>query len=158
VAIEPALLGVLFGFFTIALLRLASDGTQEHAGLQLLAPIFGVGAAGFAAYAVGLLLGPLRTLRDTYAPIFIVDGYLRTRGRDDLSQRGSRGYIAALLEDGSLACEWPAVGDTDLPFRVDAAVLEFSEFGGILSVDGRSTGALPPIANVGIRSNQPPRT
>ena len=41
--------------------------------------------------------------------------------------------------------------------RTDAAHLEFSELGGILTIDGQSTGALPQdFANIGVRSNWPP--
>ena len=158
IAVEPAILSLLFCVFTIGLLRLAGDGKEEHAGLQLLAPIFALGAAAFAVYAVYLMLAPLRALRETYGPIFIVDGYIRTRGRDDFSQRGSNGYVAVLLDDRRIACEWPAVGSGDLPMRIDAAHLEFSEFGGILKIDGQDTGVLPvDFGNIGVRSNRPPR-
>jgi hypothetical protein len=157
IAVEPAIISLLFGVFTVGLLRLAGDGNQDHAGLQLLAPIFALGAGAFAVYAICLLVAPLRALRETYAPIFVVDGYLRTRGRDDLSQRGSNGYVAVLLDDRRVVCEWPAIGEGDLPHRTDAALLEFSEYGGIHKVDGRSTGVLPEVMrNIGVRSNRPP--
>ncbi len=158
IAVEPAIISLLFAVLTLGLLHLASDGTEEHAGLQLLAPIFGLGAAAFAIYAMYLLRSPLRALRDTYGPIFVVDGYIRTRGRDDLSERGSNGYVAVLLFDQRVACEWPTVGAGDLPFRVDAALCEFTQFGGILAIDGKSTGALPQdFSNIGVGSNKPPR-
>ncbi len=158
IAVEPAIISLLFGIFTVGLLRLAGDGNEDHAGLQLLAPIFGLGAAAFAIYALLLLRAPLRALRETYQPIFVVDGYIRTRGRDDLSERGSNGYVAVLLDDLRLAYEWPAVGEGDLPLRTDAALLEFSEHGGIHSIDGRSTGVLPVgFCNIGVRSNRPPQ-
>jgi hypothetical protein len=158
IAVEPAIISLLFGVLTLGLLRMAGDGSEEHAGLQLLAPIFGLGAAAFAVYAIALLRSPLRALCDTYGPIFVVDGYLRTRGRDDFSERGSNGYVAVLLDDRRVACEWPAVGAGDLPFRLDAALLEFTEFGGIMTIDGKSTGALPQnFTNIGVGSNRPPR-
>jgi hypothetical protein len=157
IAVEPAIISLLFGVFTIGLLRLAADGNEDHAGLQLLAPIFALGAVAFAMYAVYMILAPARALRETYGPIFVVDGYLRTRGRDDFSERGSNGYIAVLLDDKRVACEWPTIGEGDLPTRTDAALLEFSEYGGIHTIDGRSTGVLPAgFSNIGVRSNKPP--
>lgn len=158
IAIEPAIISLLFGVFTVGLLRLAGDGNEDHAGLQLLAPIFALGAVAFALYAVYMLRAPIRALRETYKPIFVVDGYVRTRGRDDFSQRGSNGYVAVLLEDRRVADEWPTTGDGDLPASEAAAWLEFSEFGGIHSIDGRSTGVLPAnFRNIGVGSNRPPR-
>lgn len=157
IAIEPAAIALLFGFFTVSLLRLAADGSEEHAGLQLLAPIFGLGAAAFAVYAVFLLRAPLRALRETYQPIFIVDGFIRTRSRDDLSPRGYNGYVAVLLDDRRLACEWPTIGEGDLTANEAPALLEFSEYGGIHRIDGAPTGVLPSTwQNIGVGSNKPP--
>lgn len=157
IAIEPAIIAVLFGILTVALLRMAADGTEEHAGLQLLAPIFGLGAIAFALYAVFLLRVPLRALRETYEPIFVVDGYIRTRGRDDFSSRGHNGYIAVLLDDGRVAAEWPTMGDGDLTMGETPALLEFSEYGGIHRIDGQPTGVLPSsFRNIGIGTNKPP--
>jgi len=157
IAVEPAAISLLFGIFTVGLLRLAGDGNEEHAGLQLLAPIFAFGSLAFAVYAVYMLLTPLRALRETYGPIFVVDGYIRTRGRDDFSERGYNGYIAVLLDDRRVACEWPTIGNGDLIARTNAALLEFSEYGGIHTIDGKSTGVLPAgFSNIGVRSNKPP--
>jgi hypothetical protein len=157
IAIEPAIVAALFGGFGLRLLQLASDGNPDHTGLQLLAPIFVLGAATFAVYAVLLLRAPFRALRETYQPIFVVDGYVRTRGRDDFSQRGSNGYVAVLLDDHRVVCEWPTVGVGDLPHRTDAALMEFSEYGGIHTIDGRPTGVLPAgFRNIGVASNRPP--
>jgi hypothetical protein len=157
IAIEPAIISLLFGGLTVGLLRLAADGNEDHAGLQLLAPIFALGAVAFAVYAIYMVIAPIRALRETYGPIFVVDGYIRTRGRDDFSQRGSNGYVAVLLDDRRVACEWPTIGDGDLPSCTDAALLEFSEFGGIHNIDGKSTGVLPAnFSNIGVRSNKPP--
>lgn len=151
IAVEPAVLALLFGFFTQGLIRRASGGNPDHAGLVLLAPIFALGAAAFAVYAVVLLLKPIRALRETYQPIFVVDGYLRTRGRDDFSPRGFNGYVAVLLENRQIACEWPTVGQGDLPSSEASAMLEFSEYGGVHSIDGRRTGVLPEkFPNIGV--------
>jgi hypothetical protein len=104
-----------------------------------------------------LLREPLRALRETAQPIFVVDGYIRTRGPDDLSDRGSTGYVAVLLEDKRIAGEWPTKGEGALPYAVSPAVLEFSEYGGIHSIDGRPTGVLPrSFGNIGVGANRPP--
>jgi hypothetical protein len=157
IAVEPAIIALLFAFLTVGLWRMAGDGSAQHAGLQLLAPIFGLGAVAFTLYAIFLLRTPLRALLETYQPIFIVDGFLRTRARDDLSPRGFNGYIAALTEDGRVACEWPTIGDKDLAFVQTPALLEFSEYGGIHRIDGVPTGVLPDtMRNIGVGSNKPP--
>ena len=156
VACEPAAIALLFALFTIGLDRLAS--AKDHEGCIYLAWLFGFGAASFTLYAVGLLVTPIRTLLQTRQPIFIVDGYVRTRGPDARSLAGSSGYIAALLDDGRVAFEWAAVGDEELPEQMYPAFMEFSEFGGIHSVDGRSTGVLPEdFPPLGIGGAQPPR-
>lgn len=157
IAVEPAIIALLFAFFTLALWRKGMDGSPEHSGLALLAPIFGLGAAAFTIYAIYLLRAPVRALRETYQPIFVVDGFLRTRARDDLSERGCNGYVAVLLDDGRVACEWPTIGDGDLAAVQTPALLEFSEFGGIHRIDGAPTGVLPSVRNIGVGSNRPPR-
>ena len=156
VALEPAAIAVVFALFTIGIARVS--GTIEHQGYIYLAAVFGFGAASFVLYAVALLVNPIRTLLQTREPIFIVDGYLRTRGPDGTSVVGSSGYIAAMLEDGRVACEWPAVGDAPLSAQVYPAFMEFSEFGGIHSVDGQSTGVLPDsFPALGIGGARPPK-
>lgn len=158
IAAEPLIIAVLFGFFAYALLRLGSDGKEIHHGLTLFTPIFGLGALAFLIYAAYLLARPLRALRETYEPIFVVDGYLRTRGRDDFSERGFSGYVAVLLSDRRVACEWPSVGTTDVSYSEFAALCEFSEYGGIHSIDGRPTGVLPKdFSNIGVGTNRSPR-
>lgn len=157
IAIEPAIIALLFGFFTYGLLRLAYDGNANHRGLELLAPIFALGAVAFLIYALYLLARPIRALRETYEPIFVVDGYVRMRGRDDFSVRGFNGYVAVLLSDRRVACEWPTVGDGNLAAVERAAVCEFSEYGGIHAIDGQPTGVLPrSFRNIGVGTNLPP--
>ncbi len=158
IAIEPAIIALLFGFFTVGLLRLAYDGNESHHGLELLAPIFGLGAVAFVIYAGFLLARPLRALRETYGPIFIVDGFVRMRGPDDFSERGSNGYVAVLTSDRRVACEWPTVGDGRLALSELPAYCEFSEFGGIHTIDGQPTGVLPQdFKNIGVGTNRPPQ-
>lgn len=157
IAVEPAIIALLFCVFTLALWRRGTDGNPDHFGLALLAPIFGLGAGAFTVYAIYLLRAPLRALRETYEPVFIVDGFLRTRARDDLSERGYNGYVAVLLDDGRVACEWPTIGNGDLAAVQTPAMLEFSEYGGIHRIDGTPTGVLPSsMRNIGVGSNRPP--
>jgi len=154
IAVEPAALALLFAGFVYLLVR---SGNPYHG--RLLAPIFAIGAVAFCTYAIVIMIRPVRAALETCKPIFILDGYVRTRGRDDFSEYGSSGYVAALLPDRRVACEWPVEGSSDLPRAEHPAYLEFSEFGGIHSIDGRSTGVLPddfPVFGVG--GNRPPST
>jgi hypothetical protein len=156
IAAEPALISLAFAWFGYWLATHGrSDATHDD---WIFSIIFLPGAAAFAIYAIVLMRGPVRALLETYQPIFIVDGYLRTRGRDDFSLTGSSGYVAVLTEDRRVACEWPTRGERDLQMRIEPALMEFSEFGGIHAIDGRETGILPkdfPVLGVG--GNRPPR-
>jgi hypothetical protein len=156
IAVEPALIAVLFAWFGYWIATHGrSDATHND---WIFSIIFLPGAAAFAIYAVVLMIQPVRALRETFEPIFVVDGYLRTRGRDDFSAHGSNGYVAVLTEERRVACEWVTRGEGDLPFAVRPAMLEFSEYGGIHAIDGRQTGVLPDDFPVlGIGSNRPPR-
>jgi hypothetical protein len=155
VALEPAVIAILFGALTLGIERVA--GVKEHQGYIYFAWVFGFGGACFVLYAVALLINPIRTLFHTRQPIFCVDGYVRTRGPDRHSDEGSSGYIAVVLDDGAIACEWPAVGSARLPDETYPAFTEFSEFGGIHNVDGQSTGVLPEsFPMLGVGGTQPP--
>jgi hypothetical protein len=158
-ALEPAAIGgVLLWVAAVLALRVSiDDGQPIHAGLPI-ALIFAPVAVGFFFYAAWLVCEPLRALRETYEPVFIVDGFVRTRGRDDFSDRGSCGYIAALTADSRVACEWPARGPTEFAHSARAALLEFSEYGGLHTIDGRPTGILPAdFPAFGVGGNRPPR-
>ena len=156
VALEPAAIALCFGLFTIAIASVSN--TPAHQGYIYFAWLFGFGAVAFTLYAVALLVNPIRALLQTHQPIFIVDGYLRTRVPDERSALDSSGYIAVVLEDGRVACEWPAIGQASLPDERYPAFMEFSEFGGIHSVDGRSTGVLPDdFPALGVGGAQPPK-
>ena len=155
IAVEPAVIALLFGWFAYWI------GTHGRADAThndwIFAIIFLPGAAAFAIYAVVLMVGPVKALRETYEPIFIVDGYVRTRGRDDFSLGGSNGYVAVLTESRQVACEWPTRGAGDMPFAVAPAMLEFSEYGGIHTIDGKGTGVLPdefPTLGVGVNTKR----
>lgn len=112
-------------------------------GLWFLTPIFGLAVVAFVVYAAVLLVKPARALLKTYVPIYIVDGYVRYRGPDAHSDDGANGYVAALLHDQRLCWEWQSYGKTPLPLGTYPALIEYSEYGGIHTIDGRPTGILP---------------
>ena len=136
-AIEPAICGAVFLALTLGMIF------NKNTGIIILAPIFAVGVLAFGFYAFAVMLAPVRALFHTLGPIYIVDGYVRYRGRDGKSEEDSNGYIAVLTDDQRIACEWPTLGDIELPEVTRASLCEFSEYGGVHSIDGRSTGVLP---------------
>jgi hypothetical protein len=103
------------------------------------------------------MFAPVRALAHTLRPIYVVDGYIRYRCRDADSAEDSNGYVAVLTEDRSVACEWPTLGEVELPNDARPALCEFSEYGGVHSIDGRSTGVLPsrmPALGVGMHGRK----
>lgn len=156
IAVEPAIIAVLFAAIGSYLaLHGRSDATHND---WIFSIVFLPGAAAFAIYAVVLMLEPIRALRETSQPIFIVDGYLRTRGCDDFSTAGTNGFVAVLTDDRRVACEWPTIGEGTLRYEVSPAQIEFSEYGGIHAIDGRPTGVLPEnFPPLGVGANQKPR-
>ncbi|HET9029080.1 MAG TPA: hypothetical protein VFN49_02810, partial [Candidatus Aquilonibacter sp.] len=89
----------------------------------------------------------------TFKPIYIVDGYVRYRKKDQQSEYDGTGYVATLFEDRSVACEWECFGKNELPDLVVPAMIEFSQYAGIHKIDGRSTGLIPddiPVLAIGI--------
>jgi hypothetical protein len=137
IAIEPAICGAVFLALTVGMV------VNRDKGIIVLAPIFALGVVAFGIYAFAVMLAPVRALLHTLGPIYIVDGYVRYRGRDGGSEDDSNGYIAVLTEDRRIACEWPTLGDIELPELARPSLCEFSEYGGIHTIDGRSTGVLP---------------
>ncbi len=136
IAIEPVICGAVFlGLFIGMMMR-------DH-DAKLLAPIFGLATLAFVVYAVVLMVPPIRAFVQTFAPIYIVDGYVRYRSPDHGSEIGENGYIAVLNDERREIAEWPSRGDDRLPHATRAAMIEFSHFGGIHRIDGRSTGVLP---------------
>ena len=73
VAIEPLVVALFFSLLPLGLLL----RRQETA--HLLAPIFGLGALMFLAYAIALMVPCTRALLDTFGRIYSVDGYVRYR-------------------------------------------------------------------------------
>jgi hypothetical protein len=158
-ALEPAAIGglLLWASFALALRVNVQQGQPVHDELPI-AVIFAPVAIAFFIYAFWLVSEPIRALRQTYQPIFIVDGYVRTRGRDDFSERGSCGYVAALTADLRVAAEWPARGPEEYAHTQRAALLEFTEYGGLHAIDGRPTGILPAdFPAFGVGANRPLR-
>ncbi len=144
IALEPVICGSVFAALTVGLIA---------RGELFLAPIFALGLVGFAIYAVWLLNGPARALLATRKPIYIVDGYIRYRGRDNASPDRSRGYVAVLCDRRHLIGEWPLEGPGLVLDIIRPAMIEFSDFGGIHRIDGHSTGAIPdrvPTFGVGV--------
>jgi hypothetical protein len=127
--------------------------------LWILWPLFGVVALAFFGYFVAVLVAPLAAYLQTYKPIYQLDGYVRYRGPDDFSEPGSSGYAAVLFEDSNVCGEWECYGIKRLPSATFPAHVEFSEFGGIHKIDGKSTGVLPdealPLLAIGITQRRP---
>jgi len=142
IAVEPLLGTTLFALFTWGIVWRAHH-VPGDGSLIVLTPIFGLGAVAFLVYAIVLMIAPLRAYLQTFKPIYIVDGYIRYRGRDARSSDDACGYIAVLFEDKSVACEWECYGDEVLPEATIPALAEFSLYGGIHKIDGKPTGVLP---------------
>ncbi|GAC1546939.1 MAG: hypothetical protein NVS2B17_30710 [Candidatus Velthaea sp.] len=145
IAIEPVICASVFLALTLGMVF------NKNKEIIILAPIFALGVIAFAAYAFIVMCAPVRALLHTLGPIYIVDGYVRYRGRDAHSEDECNGYIAVLTEDKRVACEWPTLGFVELAPHVRAAMSEFSEYGGVHKIDGRPTGVLPErIASLGV--------
>jgi hypothetical protein len=161
IAIEPLICTVVFGALTIGLiffpLPAGTSARQHQDAAMVLSPIFGLAASAFLVYAIAVLVPPVRALLHTFSPIYIVDGYLRYRRPDRHTEADSNGYIAVLNEDRRAIAEWPSAGEYEAPDSLRPAMIEFSVFGGIHRIDGRSTGVLPESlpAPGGIGANLP---
>jgi len=136
IAIEPLIVGIFFALLPIGLLL----RRQEIA--LLLAPIFAVGAIAFFLYAIFLIAPSARAVLETFAPIYTVDGYVRYRATGTSPPEY---FVAVLNAERQVLGEWPlrqwpkSIGDRLLW----PVVVEFSRYGGIHKIDGRSTGVLP---------------
>jgi hypothetical protein len=153
IAIEPLLGLVFFGLFTWGVVWRAHHVPDDRS-LVVIAPIFALGALAFLGYLIAVLVAPLVAYAQTFKPIYSVDGYVRYRPPDEDCEPGDCGYVAALFEDGSVACEWRAIGKKPYPARTIPAMVEFSTFAGIHKIDGKTTGLLPegdlPALAIGI--------
>lgn len=156
IAIEPLICAVFFGLLTYGIIWRARV-TKPH-DLWILSPLFGIVALGFAAYFFAVLAAPFVAYLQTYKPIYQLDGYVRYRRPDAQADVGSAGYVAVLFEDRDVCCEWETYGMKKLPDLTLPAHVEFSEFGGIHKIDGKSTGVLPdgelPLLAIGITQHR----
>ncbi len=154
IAIEPVLCGLVFTAITVGVFLAPRLSPKTVApDIIVIAPVFGLGIVACAVWALGVMFAPVRALFHTIRPIYIVDGYLRYRGPDADSTINSNGYVAVLTDDRSVACEWPTLGRGRLREYTRPALCEFSEYGGVHTVDGRPTGVVPdaiPALGVGI--------
>jgi|HubBroStandDraft_1064217.scaffolds.fasta_scaffold276084_2 hypothetical protein len=156
IAIEPALGALVFLVLMTGMLIRGIRSPDDMLWSLCIASVFAFGFFGFVAYGIGLMIGPLRALLSTSQPIFIVDGYLRSRPPDVRSEEDSPGYVAVLTAESDIAYEWPAHGNTLLEPSVYAVHVEFSEYGGIHKIDGKSTGVLPSgMTTLSIGLNSP---
>lgn len=134
----------------------ASANLTHRESAFVIAPIFGTITLAFLAYAVIVLVPPLRALIATFSPIYIVDGYLRYRRPDRATEADSNGYVAVLGDERRTICEWPTVGMVPVADSLRPAMIEFSYYGGIHRIDGRSTGVVPEsMPPVGVGNNVP---
>lgn len=154
IAVEPIICGIVFAALALGIFAAPKLSPRwVSRDIIVIAPVFALGFVTCAFWALAVMFAPSRALLHTRRPIFIVDGYIRYRRRDTESEEDSNGYVAVLTEDGTVACEWPTLGITELPDQTRAAVCEFSEYGGVHRIDGRLTGVLPeriPALGVGI--------
>jgi len=138
IAVEPL---VIAGFFVALCVVLIA---RKQDGALLIAPIFGIAAVLFLAYATILMVPATRALLETFGSICIVDGYVRYR---ELLARGHdpRYFVAVLDERRVVLGEWPlATRPSAMGLAARwAALVEFTPYGGIHRIDGRSTGTLP---------------
>jgi hypothetical protein len=159
IAVEPMLCFVVFGALTAGLIFFplpASSKLSQHDSALVLAPVFGLAALAFLAYAIVVMVPPVRAFRHTFLPIYIVDGYIRYRKPDRDTEADSNGYIAVLNEERRTIAEWPSLGSSRITEVVKPALIEFSFYGGIHRIDGHSTGAVPEsIPAVGVGNNVP---
>ncbi len=72
------------------------------------------------------------------------------------TEADSNGYVSVLDENRLTVAEWPTIGEEPIADHVRPALIEFSYYGGIHRIDGKSTGVLPDsIPNIGVGSNVP---
>jgi hypothetical protein len=158
IAVEPVLVGTVFAALTVGVF-FAHRLSPQNVGSDIIviAPVFGFGFLACVVWALGVMLAPARALVHTMRPIYIVDGYIRYRRRDSRSPEDSNGYVAVLTDDETIACEWPTLGEIELPDLRRPALCEFTEYGGVHAIDGRPTGVLPgriPALGVGIHGRK----
>ena len=152
IAVEPLTIALFFVALSAGLLL------RHQEGAILIAPIFGVAAVLFLTYAVVLMLSVTRAVLETFGPIWVVDGYVRYRALETKFRELI--YVVAVLDEGrNVLGEWPLAKRPPALDRADPwpALVEFTPYGGIHRIDGRSTGVLPDeddIPSLGIGAPQ----
>jgi hypothetical protein len=138
IAVEPLTICLFFAVLAVGLL------VRHQEGAIFVAPIFAGASVLFAIYATVLMLPVTRAVIETFGPIWIVDGYVRYRMELVPFQDPSY-YVAVLDERGEVLGEWPLDRRPQALDRADPwpAHVEFTTYGGVLRIDGRSTGVLP---------------
>lgn len=151
IAIEPFIIAVFFAAMPIALVMRKQDSAF------FVGPIFGVGALAFLTYAVVLMAPSTRALIESFGSIYRVDGYVRYREQRRYEDEPPAYFAAVLDANDHVLGEWPLSGR---PKALDKgerwpALVEFAHIGGILRIDGRSTGVLPEsITPFGVGMNR----
>ncbi len=152
-AIEPLIGTIFMGILTWGIVYRAHH-VPADATLIKIAWIFALGAIAFAGYFVAVLVAPIAAYLQTFAPIYVLDGYVRYREPDERSRIDACGYAAALFADRCVACEWEWLGRRPLPNATLPALVEFSLYAGIHKIDGKPTGLVPegelPLLAIGI--------
>lgn len=138
IAIEPLVIAAFFIALCVVLIA------RKQEGALLIAPIFGVASLLFLAYAVVLMVPVTRALIETFGSVCIVDGYVRYRELIE-PDRDPRYFVAVLDERRVVLGEWALAERPTALARASrwAALVEFTPYGGIHRIDGRSTGTLP---------------
>lgn len=159
IAIEPLTIAMCFTGLATGLLMLHREGAI------FIAPIFAGAAILFMIYAVVLMVPVTRALIEAYGSIWVVDGYVRYR-EHAARDRDTCYYIAVLDDRRNVIGEWPLESRPDALDRAEPwpALVEFTRYGGVLRIDGRSTGVLPdemPALGIGAPAawgerNRPP--
>jgi hypothetical protein len=147
IAIEPIMLSLVFTGLTVGIAL-----KRSHQEALVLSPIFGCAMLAFAVYGIALMVGPVRALLHTFSPIYIVDGYLRYRKAHPFDGR-ALAYVAVLDEQRRILGEWP-MNDERIMEGMHPAMIEFSRYGGVHRVDGKTTGIVPnelPVLGIGIK-------
>jgi hypothetical protein len=154
IAIEPLIIAIFFGAMTIALFVRGQDSAK------FVGPIFGTGSLAFLAYAIVLMVPSTRALIESFGSIYRVDGYVRYRAARRYEDEAPSYFVAVLDASEHELGEWPLGGR---PGAMDAAdkwpaLVEFTGIGGVLRIDGRSTGVLPDsITPFGVGMNRTAR-
>jgi hypothetical protein len=150
IAIEPIILSLVFAGLAIGMVIL-----RPHREALVLSPIFACAVLAFVFYAIAVMIEPVRALLHTFSPIYVVDGYVRYRKSHPQDPR-ALAYVAVLDEEHQLLGEWP-LGTDRIPDHIRPTLVEFSSYGGIHRLDGKSTGVLPAeLPHLGIGATTPP--